>query len=329
MVDVTHHLSLVPEKGSVSMSIFFNWCEPGIARRLRRGFTLVELLVVIAIIATLIGLLLPAVQTAREAARRSACSNQLKQLSLGMAIHEEAKKCYPAGREGSDMCDGAPVIGENTSGFVHILPYIEQASLYSEYTRLAAATTPKANVPQVFATSLFSETPGAFRCPSNVKPLSGADTTGARPEVGYGCYAMCQGHQGPSAGIDCKKTKTQNTGMALYVTKVKRKQLLDGTSKTLLIGEVPDPTSPINCWWFALRHQDSMRSTDNPVNTPSGQGVTYPAAGGVNGAFGSQHPGGAMFTLVDGSVRFVEEAIDLTVYRLLGQRASGQVKAMP
>ena len=311
------------------MSTFFNCCEPGIARRLRRGFTLVELLVVIAIIATLIGLLLPAVQTAREAARRSACSNQLKQLSLGMAIHEEAKKCYPAGREGSDTCDGAPVIGENTSGFVHILPYIEQASLYSEYTRLAAATTPKANVPQVFATSLFSETPGAFRCPSNVKPLSGADTTGARPEVGYGCYAMCQGHQGPSAGIDCKKTKTQNTGMALYVTKVKRKQLLDGTSKTLLIGEVPDPTSPINCWWFALRHQDSMRSTDNPVNTPPGQGVTYPAAGGVNGAFGSQHTGGAMFALVDGSVRFVEEAIDLTVYRLLGQRASGQVKAMP
>ncbi len=297
--------------------------------RSRRGFTLVELLVVIAIIATLIGLLLPAVQTAREAARRSACSNQLKQLSLGMAIHEEAKKCYPAGREGSDTCDGAPVIGENTSGFVHILPYIEQASLYSEYTRLAAATTPKANVPQVFATSLFSETPGAFRCPSNVKPLSGADTTGARPEVGYGCYAMCQGHQGPSAGIDCKKTKTQNTGMALYVTKVKRKQLLDGTSKTLLIGEVPDPTSPQNRWWFALRHQDSMRSTDNPVNTPAGQGVTYPAAGGVNGAFGSQHPGGAMFALVDGSVRFVEEAIDLTVYRLLGQRASGQVKAVP
>jgi prepilin-type N-terminal cleavage/methylation domain-containing protein len=329
MVDGTHHLSLLPEKGSISMSIFFNWCEPGITRRLRRGFTLVELLVVIAIIATLIGLLLPAVQTAREAARRSACSNNLKQLSLGMAIHEEAKKCYPAGREGSDTCDGAPVIGENTSGFVHILPYIEQASLYSEYTRLAAATTPKANIPQAFATSLFNETPGAFRCPSNVKQLSGANTTGARPEVGYGCYAMCQGHQGPSAGIDCKKTKTQNTGMALYITKVKRKQLLDGTSKTLLIGEVPDPTSPMNCWWFALRHQDSMRSTDNPVNTPPGQGVTWPAAGGVNGAFGSKHPGGAMFTLVDGSVRFVEEAIDLTVYRLLGQRASGQVKAMP
>ena len=311
------------------MSMAVNRCGPEIASRPRLGFTLVELLVVIAIIATLIGLLLPAVQSARESARRSACSNQLKQLSLGMALHEESKKCYPAGREGSDTCDGAPVIGENTSGFVHILPYMEEGSLYSEYTRLAAATTPKANVPQVFATSLFSVTPAAFRCPSNVKPLSGPDLTGARPEVGYGTYAMVQGHQGPSAGIDCKKTKTQNTGMALYVTKVKRKQLLDGTSKTLLIGEVQDPTNPPNRWWFALRHQDSMRSTDNSVNTPAGQGVTYPAAGGVNGAFGSQHPGGAMFALVDGSVRFVDEAIDLTVYRLLGQRASGQVKAVP
>jgi len=293
-----------------------------------RGFTLVELLVVIAIIATLIGLLLPAVQTAREAARRSACSNNLKQIALGMDLYESAKRSFPPGREGSDGgCPVQPAMGKNTSSFVHILPYIEQKGLHDAFTQAEAATAVVGDIPQVFAVKVFSETPGTYKCPSTSKPFSGSNTTGVQPEVGYGSYAMCQGHQGPTYGIACA-VKDLNTGMALYVTKIKRKQITDGTTKTLLIGEVQDVTQPPNRYWFANRHVDSMRSTDNPINTPWGSGICLPAArGGANGAFGSPHPGGAMFAMVDGSVRFFEESIDLTTYRLLGQRASSQVKA--
>ena len=286
------------------------------------GFTLVELLVVIAIIATLIGLLLPAVQSARESARRIACSNNLKQMALGMSLYEQAQKCFPAGREGSDVaCPKAPALGEGTSGFVHILPFIEQTTLHNQYTQAAAGAATPAEIPSTFAATVFAQTPSTFGCPSSPSPLTNSGTS-------LGCYAMCQGHKGPTYGIACP-TKDLNTGMALYVVRVKRKQITDGTSKTLLLGEVEDCTRPNNRWWSGLRHQDSMRSTDNPVNTPPGQGVTYPSGGGVNGAFGSQHPGGAMFALVDGAVRFVEESIDLSLYRSLGQRASGQPKAVP
>lgn len=130
-------------------------------------------------------------------------------------------------------------MGKNTSSFGHILPSIEQKGLHDAFTQAEAATAVVGNVPQVFAVKVFSETPGTYKCPSTSKPFSGANTTSAQPEVGYGSYAMCQGHQGPTYGIACA-VKDLNTGMALYVTKIKRKQISDGTTKTLLIGEVQD-----------------------------------------------------------------------------------------
>jgi prepilin-type N-terminal cleavage/methylation domain-containing protein len=321
----TGMVTIVPEP-TTAVAIVASIGLVALCRRGRRdaggptGFTLVELLVVIAIIATLIGMLLPAVQSARESARRSSCSNNLKQISLGMILYEGANKFYPAGREGTDGgCPKSPAMGKHTSAFVHILPYIEQSVTYDAFTQAEAATPVEGDVPIAFAATVLSQTPSAYGCPSATKPLVNSGTS-------LGCYAMCQGHMGPTFGIACG-TKDRNTGMALYVNRVRQREITDGTTKTLLVGEVEDHTAPNNRWWFGLRHQESMRSTDNPLNTPAGQGVTYPATGGVNGAFGSRHRGGAMFASVDGSVRFIEEAIDLTLYRLLGQRASSQAKA--
>jgi prepilin-type N-terminal cleavage/methylation domain-containing protein/prepilin-type processing-associated H-X9-DG protein len=293
------------------------------------AFTLVELLVVIAIIGVLVGLLLPAVQSARESARRSACSNNLKQLALGFDLYEGSKKAFPAGRQGSDGgCPTRPAMGENTSSFVHILPFIDQGPMYDQYNQLAIAEPVKGNIPHKFVPLPFSVTPSTFRCPSSSQPSSGT-VTDNKPGVGFGSYAMCQGHHGPSFGTGCMG-KDLNTGMALYETRIKRKDITDGTTKTFLIGEVLDCTKPPNRFWFAVRFQDSMRSTDNPINTPWGSGVTLPAAnGGANGAFGSPHPGGAMFAQVDGSVSFINDSMSLTVYRLLGQRASAQTKSVP
>jgi prepilin-type N-terminal cleavage/methylation domain-containing protein/prepilin-type processing-associated H-X9-DG protein len=329
MIAFMNHLSVFSKRRIIAMQMLVNRYNPRIARGLQLGFTLVELLVVIAIIATLIGLLLPAVQSARESARRSACSNNLKQTALGFELHESSQKVYPAGREGSDGgCPQRPAMGENTSSFVHILPYIEQKPLYDSYAQAAKAESVKGNIPQKLSPLPFNETPGTFRCPSSTKPTSGT-VTDNKPGVGFGSYAMCQGHHGPTFGTGCM-SKNLNTGMALYEKKVKRREVTDGTTKTLLVGEVLDCTQPANRFWFAIRFQDSMRSTDNPINTPWGAGVMLPAAnGGANGAFGSPHPGGAMFAMVDGSVRFLDEGIDLTTYRLLGQRASAEVKSLP
>ena len=151
--------------------------------------------------------------------------------------------------------------------------------------------------------------------------------TGNGKNWGTNCYALVAGHYGPTYGIS-SRVKWLNSGMFLYRDPLGSEAAYDGLTKVFVVGETTDVDQPghYNRWANAGRHVDSLRTTDNPLNTPYNTGVKY---GNSNGAFQSLHTGGGMFARGDGSVSFVDESIDLAIYRLMGQRDSGEPKAMP
>ncbi|PQO46121.1 DUF1559 domain-containing protein [Blastopirellula marina] len=287
----------------------------------RHAFTLVELLVVIAIIGVLVALLLPAVQQAREAARRMQCTNGQKQIVLAMHNYEGSFGVYPTGRLG---CDGdcSPVNGPSTSGFVLLLPFLEQDNLYQQF----APYGPGIDYIDTLPEAVVNNRPDAYVCPSSTMAPSFEidDKLWATAS-----YALVSGHYGPSEQTG-PKVKWENSGMFVYRDSYRNRDALDGLSNVMFVGEVIDGhlTNHLNRWTVGTRHLDSLRTTENPVNTPAGEGITTsPYGQPYNGAFGSRHPGGANFGFGDGSVHFLAETINLDVYKLLSQRASGQVKA--
>lgn len=309
----------------------------------RAGFTLVELLVVIAIIGILVALLLPAIQAAREAARRSQCSNNMRQIVLAMANYESSTQVFPPGRMGSDCSDyngltsktpGNPVYAGDiqrpgTSGFPMLLPQLEQQSLYDQLGWQMGSVNPAAcgigpsaanwkSTIQDVATVLRTR-PEVFVCPSSTDQKF-------RGEYATGSYALCTGSNGPSQGIS--SAVKVNNGMFVYVQPYSIANCFDGLSNTFFAGEVVGShlSNGSNLWMLAGRHLDSLRTTDNPLNTPVGSGVVYSSA---NGAFASFHPGGGQFGIGDGSVRFVNENIDLAIYRAASTREGKEAMPMP
>ncbi|MBN1910900.1 MAG: DUF1559 domain-containing protein [Pirellulales bacterium] len=311
--------------------------------RCHRGFTLVELLVVIAIIGILIALLLPAVQAAREAARRIQCSNNLKQHGLAAATYESAHKVYPPGRIGFGSEAGSDVYGYKTpnqrngcSVFVAMLPQLELQGLYEEFQ----LTT----FPQIWILPhdhWMTESPGhaamqrpsVVVCPSDESdPISGA--VAARAEwivpVTTGSYAAVEGRVG---GVNTSThSKCGNDGPFHYISRYRQADIRDGVSSTLFFGEVVDADAEdgwINVWSLSIGGRSSLRCTASSVNTPpglnGGGGLLKDDRGNlINGAFGSRHPDGANFVFGDGHVVFLSDNISLEVYRAMSTRALGE-----
>lgn len=326
----------------------------------RRAFTLVELLVVIAIIGVLVALLLPAVQSAREAARRMQCLNNQKQIVLAMLSYEDIHNKFPAGRLGSDgfvppnnvvNCgepDGSiglnllapPLHQSGASAFVSILPQLEQQPLFDALqagnVAIWGPNVTWHNAAPSIAPALANR-PQVFACPSDSVAEEPVQWAHGLPvdqiDVSAGSYACSQGANRPDD--DLISIKFCGRGVFMYGRKFRIAEITDGLSNTVFVGEVRDGhrvdengvTLNSNIWTNGNRMQSTIRTARTPLNTPpgvdGGTGLAREFDGSAysNGGFSSHHVGGANFAFGDGHVEFVDDSIDLESYTLLHCRA--------
>jgi len=277
----------------------------------RRGFTLIELLVVIAIIAILIALLLPAVQQAREAARRSACQNNLKQVGLALHNYHDVHLTFPPGWIG---VENGVVNFQGKSGFgwgAFVLPQLDQKPLYEELD-FSESMTHATNLPWLV-------TPMAVLvCPSDPKPDTWTltDHSSNQFDLWTTNYAGVFGSDDLEAvcpdstpNIHCK-----GNGTFYHNSVVRIRDIRDGTSNTTMVGErkYVNGSDVQGTWAGAI--PDAEESEVSVV----GHAEEPPNAGIHPEDFGSHHPGGAQFVLADGHVRFISENIDTGIVQALG-----------
>jgi prepilin-type N-terminal cleavage/methylation domain-containing protein/prepilin-type processing-associated H-X9-DG protein len=295
--------------------------------KLGEAFTLVELLVVISIIGVLMALLLPAIQAARESARRTQCINKLKQIGLALQNHHDAKKYFPSG---ANIHTTIRRVG--LSWNVLVLPYLELGSLYGEIQPQpdgGAANYSHEN-------SLID----SFICPS---ALEQGNEPNREKGSNYSAVAGAGRNDDGKMGFtspNCGDVFTDGVFFANSRTPIAR--ITDGTSNTLAIGE---RTYFLRVWLFGTTKRGdpvseicsgSAHNILYPINADQYQfGFCKVDDSAPTGApktmllndlqFGSDHPGGANFSFADGSVHMLSETIDMTVYKDMSTKDGGEI----
>ena len=308
-----------------------------------RGFTLIELLVVIAIIGVLVGLLLPAVQQAREAARRSMCSNNLKQIGLGLHNYHDARKAFPRAYKVETSATPFDNMGY-WSWAALIAPYME---LQTTYDTLGVSTTDPSPALAANQAAFLAPVP-AFRCPSDVGPAlhdegidpgwgivrgTSADSPNTGLPVSNYVGSNNSGYVRVHTPSDPADANTGALGVFFRDRAIKIKDIVDGTSKTLLAGErsytLGEHRMAAGTMW-AVRDAGGNGPASHTPGPPGNQSwkeglmtITFGIWDGINPVLttsntanamrqspSSLHPGGAQFLMADGSTEFIQETID-------------------
>jgi prepilin-type N-terminal cleavage/methylation domain-containing protein/prepilin-type processing-associated H-X9-DG protein len=302
----------------------------------RRAFTLVELLVAIAIIGVLVALLLPAVQAARESARRMTCSNKLKQLSLGCHQHHDTYSMFPPGWVQSPFIVPQAEIVQGGHGYVaFILPYIEQQALANIYHWDKRAQGPE-NQP-VVTTQLK-----VMQCPS-AEPNRWVTTEEDPANYSYGGKGACGDYAGVKeidsslAELNLVDPVADYDGVLAHNHLTRLAEITDGASQTILIAEcagrpklwragrlVPEIVAPGGVWASGTL-LFGLGSTPDGISQPGPCAINCTN----NRETYSFHPGGANVTFADGSVHFLKANIDMRVFARLATRAGGETVTIP
>ncbi len=306
-------------------------------RNLQLAFTLIELLVVIAIIGILVGLLLPAVQAAREAARRTECQNNQRQIAVGLQGYHQTNEHFPPGQH-VYIDAHAPDGWVRYSWFHHVLPFVEQEALYAiqqaHYETHGGGVFSYTSLPE-------KETiVPTFLCPLEWRSKT-KNGSGATNQQGFhGSYVLNGGNGFFNPGG--RLGSTNLNGLFHVASAVRFAHVTDGLSNTLLSSEIIlAPDGPVGSFvedirgrYHNVRHAGALVSTLYPPNTSqpdrhnfcnsTEEAPCVRTGTNVVVSARSRHPGGVVATLADASVRFINNQVDVSVYRALGSRDGGE-----